>query len=243
LKKLKPILQGDATRRVLCRLAAWYIRLVRVTGRWRMVRGEAAEALWQSDEPFIGCFWHGRLLMMPTAWRQHGQIAVLASRHRDGELVAETVRHLGIAAIRGSSGKGGASALRAMVKALGGGTSVVITPDGPRGPRMRVNDGIVSVAQLSGRTILPASYGARRRIVLDTWDRFVVPLPFTGGVFVWGTPIAVPRDADAEACERARREIEEQLNALTAEADRLVGQRPVAPEPAAGDAKALQDEA
>lgn len=243
MKKVKRILHGGATRRVLCRLMAWYIRLVRLTGRWRSVRAEAAEALWESGEPFIGCFWHGRLLMMPTTWRHHGQVAVLASRHRDGELIAETVRHLGFAVIRGSSGKGGASALRAMVKALGEGVSVGITPDGPRGPRMRVNDGIVTVAQLSGRTILPASYGARRRIVLDTWDRFVVPLPFTGGVFVWGTPIVVPRDADAETCERARLAIEDQLNALTAEADRLVGQRPVAPEPVRRDAEALQDDA
>jgi lysophospholipid acyltransferase (LPLAT)-like uncharacterized protein len=211
---------------------AWYIRLVRLSGRWTAVRSETVEALWAKDEPFIGCFWHGRLLMMPTAWRKGARAAVLASRHRDGQLIAETVRHLGFTAIRGSSGKGGVTALRAMVKALGDGVSVGITPDGPQGPRMRASDGIITVAQLSGRPILPASYGAARRIILGTWDRFVIPLPFTRGVFVWGTPITVPRDADPETLEGARQAVEEQLNALTAEADRLVGQSPVSPAPA-----------
>jgi len=157
------------------------------------------------------------------------EVAVLISHHRDGALVAETVARFGVGVVRGSSGHGGLSALRAMLRALERGVSICITPDGPRGPRMRVSDGIVGVAQRSGRAIVPAAYAASRRLVFGKWDRFLVPLPFSGGVFLWGRPISVPREADAAALEGARLALEEALNRLTAEADRRLGQRPVAP--------------
>ncbi len=219
---------------MLCRLAAWYIWLVHATGRWTTLGGEAVEALWDRGEPFIAGCWHGRLLMMAPAWRRGVPAAVLVSRHRDGELVGGTVAHFGVDTVRGSSSKGGAHALLGMLHALKDGVSVGITPDGPRGPRMRARDGVVTVAQMSGRPIVPVSYAASRRIVLGTWDRFVVPLPFARGVYIWGEPIRVAREADGPEIERARLFVEEQLNRLTAEADRLVGHGPIAPDPAPG---------
>ena len=154
---------------------------------------------------------------------------MLISQHRDGQIIARTVGHFGIKTVAGSSSKGGAQALRAMVKALKAGDCVGITPDGPRGPRMRATDGAVALARLSGAPIIPATFGAARGKVLPSWDRFLVAWPFGRGVIVWGDPIEVPRDADAAQLDASRLRVEGALNAITAEADRLTGRAPVEP--------------
>lgn len=233
---IKRMTASNGVRRVLCALGALYIRLVHLTGRWTVVRGELPDRLWDSGEPFILCFWHGRLLMMPYCWRRDRPIRMLISQHRDGQIIARTVSHFGIDTVTGSSSKGGAQALRAMLATLKEGRYVGITPDGPRGPRMRASDGIVTVARLAGVPVVPVAFGATRRRVLSTWDRFVVPLPFARGVFVWGEPIMVARD---DAAETVRRRIEDALNAVTREADAMTDQAAIepaeAPLPATGD--------
>ncbi|HBC07773.1 MAG TPA: hypothetical protein DC046_09365 [Rhodospirillaceae bacterium] len=226
---LKRILKSDGLRRALCWLGSLYIRLVHATGRWQVIGGDAARAHWAAGRPFILCFWHGRILMMPHCWPRDKAIHMLISQHRDGQIIARTVGHFGIKTVAGSSSKGGAQALRAMVKALKAGDCVGITPDGPRGPRMRATDGAVALARLSGAPIIPATFGAARGKVLQSWDRFLVAWPFGRGVIVWGDPIEVPRDADAAQLDAARLRVEGALNAITAEADRLTGRAPVEP--------------
>jgi len=231
VRPFKRILENDAIRAGLCWLGALYIRLVHATSRYSAVGGEIPRALWDQRRPFILCFWHGRLLMIPYCWDKRHPIRTLTSDHRDGRLVARTTAHLGIPTLIGSSSRGGARAFRAMVRALAQGESIGITPDGPRGPRMRAQAGIVKLARLSGAPIVPVGYSTRRRRVLDTWDRFVVAPPFSRGVFVWGDAIEVEPDADRDSIERARQAVETSLNAVTAEADRLCGAAPVAPAP------------
>jgi lysophospholipid acyltransferase (LPLAT)-like uncharacterized protein len=235
VKASKKILGNETVRRFLCWLGARYIRLVLATGRWTMVRGEASIPYIDAGIPFIFCFWHGRILMMPYAWERRDRAHMLISQHRDGQIIARTVEHFGIRTIAGSTQRGGAAALRTMLKVLRAGDCVGITPDGPRGPRMRASDGIVNVARMAGRPIIPMTFGACRRKVVPSWDRFVVPLPFSRGVFVWGDPIEVPRDMDDAAVEAARVKVEESLNAITAEADRLTGHAPIEPDLAAGE--------
>ena len=156
---------------------------------------------------------------------------MLISQHRDGQLIARTIGHFGFETIVGSSGHGGVRALRSMVKALAGGDCVGITPDGPRGPRMRADNGIVTVARLSGVPVIPVAYSINRGQLLDTWDRFLIAWPFSRGVIVWGEPIHLARDADEATAELIRQRIENNLNAITAEADRLCGRRPIEPTP------------
>ena len=231
-------------RRLACRLAADYIHLVHRSGRWRSRGAEAPAALWDARSPFILALWHGQLMMMPYCWRPGTAMHVLISAHHDGVLIARTIGHLGLDSIRGSTRKSGAQALRTMVRRLGAGECVGITPDGPRGPRRRASEGIVTVARLAGVPILPVAASATRRRVLASWDRFTVALPFSRGTFAWGTPIRIARDADAAALAAARREVEDQLNALTDEADRLCGHAPMAlaPAPADGVGKTQQDD-
>ena len=170
--------------------------------------------------------------MMPYCWDHRKTIYMLISQHRDGQLIARTVGHFGIKTAAGSSTRGGAGALRTMVKALKQGDYVGVTPDGPRGPRMRASEGIVSVARLSGAPVIPAAFGVNRGPTLSSWDSFLVAWPFARGVIVWGDPIYVDREAKGEALETVRRQVEDGLNAVTAEADRLSGRVPVEPAPA-----------
>jgi len=102
---------------------------------------------------------------------------------------------------------------------------------------MRVGAGVIALARLSGAPIIPITYGAARRRVLNTWDRFVFALPFGGGVLVWGEPVHVAPDAGAEAREVARLQLEARLNAICEEADRLCGVPPIEPAPEAGESR------
>ncbi len=239
------IRKSDALRAVGCWIAAQYIRLVWATGRWEIKNAATPERFWRERKPFIIAFWHGRLLILPAMWPTTAKISMLISMHRDGELIARAIGYFGHGTVRGSAAKpgsnkdrGGAAALRGMLKALKANEYVGITPDGPRGPRMRVSDGIVTVARVAGAPIIPCSYSARTRRVLGTWDRFVIPLPFTRGVIVWGEPIYVARDADAGALETARLTVEAGLNAVTVAADNAMGVEPVEPAPVSAPAEA-----
>ena len=234
---VKRVIKSDAARHLSCWLGAQYIRLVRATTRWQIVGSDIPRSFWDKGEPFILAFWHGRLLMMPHCWDYSKPIHVLTSQHRDGLLLADTVAHFDIHTISGSSSKGGAQALRAMVKHLEGGECIGITPDGPRGPRMRASEGIVAVAKLSGTPIIPATFATVKGRNLGSWDRFLVAWPFGRGVIVWDNPIKVPCDADAEALEYARQDLEKALNAITNEADKLTGRETIEPAPAAAQAE------
>jgi lysophospholipid acyltransferase (LPLAT)-like uncharacterized protein len=212
--------------------------MVHATQRWQVVNADVPRRLWAERRPIVGCFWHGRMMLMRYIWTSDLPMAMLISRHRDGRLIARTMERLGISTIAGSSAKsgsskGGASALLVAVKALKSGTSVSITPDGPRGPRMRASPGAVAAARLAGVPLVPASYAVSRRKVLGSWDRFLLPLPFGRGVHVWGEPIQVPADADEATVARIVRHLEDELTRLSDEADRMVGCPTIAPaEPA-----------
>lgn len=229
----KRLMRSRAAKALLCWLVARYVGLVYVTSRWRVIGREPADRLVADDKLFIAAFWHGRLLMAPPGWRTGRPMAVMISRHRDGELIARVVKHLGVETIRGSASKGGSTALRQCVRAIREGRYIGITPDGPRGPRMRAQMGIVVLARIAGVPIVPATYAVSRRKLVKSWDRFLIALPFSRGVYLWGAPIHVPRDADDDEMEACRRALEDALNKLTLEADRLVGVGPVEPAGAA----------
>ncbi len=237
----KRILHTPPIRAFLCWLAAAYIRLVYATSRWETQDAETVNALWDSGTPFIIAFWHGRLFMMPHIWRRNIPIDLLISHHRDGEMLARTIRYFGFDTIRGSSSQGGGGALREILRSLKSGTSIGFTPDGPRGPRMRATEGIISIAKLAGVPIVPSSYAISRRKVLGSWDRFTFPFPFSRGVYIWGTPLSVARDADVETSEAARLTLEQTLNEITDMADRHCGVDAITPEPLPADAQSGAD--
>lgn len=232
---LKRILKSAFAQAVACRFISAYIALVGRSIRWRQINPEIPRAFWEQDKPFIFAFWHGRLLMMTYLWPRTQPVHMLISQHRDGQIIAKTVAFFGVKSIAGSSTRGGVGALRALVKALKNGDNVGITPDGPRGPRMHASDGVIAAARLGGVPILPAANSVQRGRFLRTWDRFLLPCPFTSGVMAWGEPIIVDKNDDPEA---ARRNLETVLVRLQKDADTLCGHTPV--EPAVVDPDTLE---
>jgi lysophospholipid acyltransferase (LPLAT)-like uncharacterized protein len=224
-------MRRERPRAAVCRLAAAYIRLVWRTGRWSIEGATIPERLVAAGRPFVVAFWHGRLLMMPEAWRYSPRFNMVISRHPDGQLIARTVKHLGIDTIVGSSSRGGTSALRAMLRALTDGECVGVTPDGPRGPRMRASAGVVHVARLSGAPIVPLAYSAAPSRLLGSWDRLMVPLPFGRGLIQWGEPIEIATDADEAAVAATIATVEAKLNAMTRALDARLGLKAVEPAP------------
>ena len=214
-------------------LAAWILRAMAATMRREDVGLEHPRGILQRGERAIVAFWHARLLMMPFAYPGE-PTAILISQHRDGEVIAQVAERLGLSVVRGSATRGAARAFREMLQVLNGGSHVVITPDGPRGPRQQVKPGVVELARLSGMPILPLAFGAWPRKVLQSWDRFVIPLPFGRGVYAWGEPIYVPAEASRDAQQGYQKIVQEHLDALVALADARAARSREAAIPAAG---------
>jgi lysophospholipid acyltransferase (LPLAT)-like uncharacterized protein len=226
---------GPPVQAALAWLAAAYIRLVHRTGRWELRCDPATARLVRGRRPFIGAFWHGRMLMIAAAWRAllHElrvksplQPYVISSEHRDGRLMARATARLGIRTVFGSTRRGRVSLLRAASRVLERGQIPVFTPDGPRGPRMRAKSGVVRLAIRAGVPIVPITFAASNQRLLASWDRFALALPFARGVLAFGAPLELDRDADPEV---ARRLLEDRLTELTLEADRALGLPPVGP--------------
>jgi lysophospholipid acyltransferase (LPLAT)-like uncharacterized protein len=216
-------------------LAASYIRLVHRSGRWQLRYDPATAALVRARRPFIGAFWHGRMLMIDAAWRtllaelqmrDALQPYVISSDHRDGRFMAKATARFGLKTVFGSTKHGAVGLLRVARRVLADGQIAVVTPDGPKGPRMRAKPGVVRLAMKMGVPVVPITFAADRQRLLKSWDRFALVWPFSKGVLAFGAPIEVGADADAEAL---RLRLEHELSALTAEADRAVGREPVEP--------------
>ena len=220
---IKSVTGSSVVQSIICWIMFIYMRLLAWTGRWQIVGQEVPEYWVEKGKPFIVAFWHGRLLMMFLAWRYPDRIHILISGHRDGRLISRTIGHFGTRTVVGSRRHGGTSAALGIARLLKKGKVVGVTPDGPSGPRMRVKEGIITLALMSGVPIIPLTYACRPRKVFESWDRFNLPLPFCRGVLMWGAPMEMPGDADAGLKECLRLELETKLQEITDLADEMLG--------------------
>ena len=185
-------------------------------GRWTGMR--------DSGEPFVFALWHGRMLV--PIWEHRGQgVATMASKSKDGEIIARWLAGHGYLPVRGSTKKGGARGVVQLTRFLAQGHPAALTVDGPKGPPRIVQEGIVTLARRAGAWILPVSAAATRPRFLKSWDRYLVPRAFSKNFVVYGEPFRIGREDDASACER----IKTAIDAATAEADRLAGVTPPPP--------------
>jgi hypothetical protein len=194
-------------------LGAVALRALAFTLRVRREEGAVAP-LWAARAPVIYAVWHGRILLLPHLYGRRG-CRVLASRSRDGEVVARWIARFGLVPVRGSSSRGGGEALRRLARALRAGGEVVVVPDGPTGPREVLKPGVIALAHLTGAPIVPMAVGASRDWRLRSWDEFRIPKPFARCVMRFGEPIRVPPDADRAALEAARKDVEAALRTVT----------------------------
>ena len=198
-------------------LGAWALRLLARTLRIRREE-RAVEPLWASHTPAIYVVWHARLLLLPHLYGHRGA-RVLISSSRDGEMVARLVRRFGFEVVRGSSSRGGAGGLRGLARALGEGHSVIVVPDGPRGPAETVKPGVVRLARLTGAPVVPLSFAASAEWRTRSWDGFRIPKPFARCVVRFGEPLRVASSRDRGDDEATRKDVEAALREVTWQVD------------------------
>ena len=237
---LKRLLRSQTAHRVAAWFIAQYVRNVRRLGKITFENQETLDRLVADGQPFVVCYWHNRILLFQYLWRYPTQMHLLISRHRDGRLISRAAAYFGLTTIAGSSSKGGSEALRGMIRVLRAGECVAVTPDGPRGPRMRVSPGVVHTARVAGVPIVPVAFSASKRKVLNTWDRFILPLPFTEICIRVGEPIEVGKDADESMVDVVCQTLEDRLNDMTREIETGWGLHPVEPGPPIERATAMQ---
>jgi lysophospholipid acyltransferase (LPLAT)-like uncharacterized protein len=167
---------------------------------------------------YIYAFWHENILL-PACYYGRPEVRVLISQHADGQLIAEVCRHLGFGLVRGSTTRGGAEAMRQMLRACQE-SHLAITPDGPRGPRRQVQQGLVYLAARTGLPIVPIGIAFKRAWRMRSWDHFAIPRPWSLGTCVCVEPIMVPAEADKEQLEHYRQLVQEAMLRATAMAER-----------------------
>ena len=161
--------------------------------------------------PLIHVLWHNQILVSPYLWRKmfpKRPCVVLTSASKDGAMLASAVKVFGVGAVHGSSSRRGVAALIALKNAAKAGKDLVFTPDGPRGPRYRLQPGVVKIAQSSGASILPLHFDYLSSWRLKTWDAFYVPRPFSKVVITLGDPLTIPKELDREGFEEQRKDLE-----------------------------------
>jgi hypothetical protein len=238
VRLFKRLTKSEAAFALAAFVLALYLRFVFLTSRLTIVNVAALEALQKEGSPYIPAFWHGRMIFLTKVFNRFPGASVLISNHRDGELIARVLHRMGIAAIRGSAArpgkadKGGAGAFREMLRRLKNRGAVVgITPDGPRGPRMRAAPGVIRLAERSGAPIVACAWSGTRCIVFKSWDRLMLPLPFCRAVAMVSDPIWIPDCHDDVEREAARAALEATLNRLTQACDAQLGRALIEPAP------------
>ena len=199
-------------------LIAGIIRTFGFTLRFTVVEDNAGITDGTLDEtPKIWAFWHDRVFTMPVVYERYfGQRrgAVLTSPSGDGELIARVLARFGVGAIRGSSSRRGARALRELTDLIKSGGDVVFTPDGPRGPRHILQPGMIKLAQLTRASVIPIRLEYESAWHLKSWDRFAIPKPFSKIGITFGAPVVIPRRMEADEAETLRSKIQDDLNPL-----------------------------
>ena len=169
----------------------------------------------------IAALWHQRLLpalAYVTKFRRFKPMVII-SRSRDGELIASLAERLGVVPVRGSSTRGGREALMALLRAFKANPAAIHIVDGPTGPKGVVKPGLIGMGQVSRAVILPVIVSAEKAWIAGSWDRFMVPKPFSKVTIRWGEPFVVPKKFDKDHFEVLRKDIEERMREAYKEAD------------------------
>jgi hypothetical protein len=189
--------------------------LIGKTLRIQIINRDVESRLEKQGKAIIYTFWHGRMLYFPYLYRFSNKSTILTSPSEDGEIVARTAKIFGFSSIRGSSFKRGGPALLKMTRSIKEGKAVTMVADGSRGPLYKVQEGIINLAYLTGAPILPVVYGVKNKIQLKTWDRFIIPLPFSKIKVMYGDPVYVDKKTEEIKSKSKLEEIEKKLKEIT----------------------------
>ena len=213
------------TMPLLVELCSFLLYIVFQTLRCRWYGIQKLRELHQRGEGVIYAFWHQRMLAFVYTHRGR-KVCVLVSPHRDGELITQVIHRYGFVTVRGSSRRQSVKGLLGMLESAKVWRELAITPDGPKGPPYRVQPGVIKIAQWTGRYIVPGAYGASQAWEIPSWDRFLIPLPFSRIAVCVGTPLQVPSCATPQKQRELCLQLERELRKVTEQADRLAMEWP-----------------
>jgi lysophospholipid acyltransferase (LPLAT)-like uncharacterized protein len=197
---------------------SFYMWFVYSTSKKTYINYDCLKKRIEKREGTLGAIWHQSLFLFAYRYRHMG-VATMASRSRDGEIISSALKRLGFYIFRGSSSRGGGKGLSEMIQFLKtGGIFAAITVDGPRGPAKKVKPGIIRLAQATGYPIFPLHGWARRKVLIKSWDRTMIPLPFNHLIFICGDPITVPETVDKDGLKSFTDDLESMLQTLSAKA-------------------------
>jgi lysophospholipid acyltransferase (LPLAT)-like uncharacterized protein len=169
--------------------------------------------------PYILTLWHGRIFYLFYYLRRHPDYFLLISPSEDGDLLARLARLMGYSVIRGSTYKKAVSAARSLIKVLRRNQRIIIIADGSRGPRCVAQPGSVQLAGITGAPIFPMTFGAKNKVILNSWDQFAIPLPFTRCALNFSSPISLSQKSSEQTIEEKRLELENALNRISKASD------------------------
>jgi len=230
---LKKIINHSFMGEKLADHVASYIRFTKKHNKFTFEPTDIDD-YFRKHDPFILSVWHGQFLLIPTIRPKDMSATIVVGRHGDAELAAKVVKRFGVTPVRGSGAggrrahrdRGGAKALREAITALKKGDCIVSTADVPPGPAQKVGQGIITMARLSGRPIIPAAIATKRAITFQSWSRLTINLPFSKGALVASDPIYVPRKATPHELEQIRQTLESAMGLVTSRAHALAGRNP-----------------
>ena len=190
MKIKKKLLKNFFIQNILALIASAYIYLVRYTSIIQIKNSKEILKLWENGQPFILAFWHSQLMMVNFSWKSEKKLNILASGHSDGRFGALIAKYLNANNIPTSNSQKKIS-LRPIFELLNNKNYIAITPDGPRGPKEKVSEGIIKIASKTSTIIIPIGFWSSKNFSLNSWDSFLITLPFSKCCFVWGNPIKI----------------------------------------------------
>jgi lysophospholipid acyltransferase (LPLAT)-like uncharacterized protein len=196
----------------------WILWLWAKSARTTVIGEEPYKKLRNEGKPVIILIWHGRIFFAPYFFR-HREIMPLVSPSEDGEIIAQIVSRWGYKALRGSSSHSIVKAWNEMKRELKAGGELIIVPDGPKGPGREMKLGAIKLAEETGASLIPFTFSSSKRKTLNSWDRFLIPKPFTKFVAIYGDPISIGSDLTKQELKEKRQEVEDIMIELDEKAD------------------------
>lgn len=211
MKIKKKILKNFFIQNSIAFIIAIYIYLVRLTSKFNVENSNIPNNFWKKNQPFIFAFWHNQLMMISFSWETNKRINILASGHSDGRLGALIGRYFKLNNIP-TYNKNKKISIKPIFQLLKTNNYIGVTPDGPRGPNKKVSEGIIKISKSSQVPIIPIGFWSSNNFSLNSWDSFLITLPFSNCKFVWGEPIFVPKNTTENEIKKYQIILEDKIN-------------------------------
>jgi lysophospholipid acyltransferase (LPLAT)-like uncharacterized protein len=207
----KRLAKNFLIQKILALIAAIYIHVVLLTSSIKHINNSIPEKYWKNDQPFILAFWHSQLMMISFSWKNKKKLNILASGHSDGRLGATIGKYFKLNNIP-TYDKNKNISLRPIFKLLQQKDYIGIAPDGPRGPKEKISEGIIKIAKKSRIPIIPIGFWSSKNFQLKSWDSFLISLPFSKCSFVWGAAMEIPENLTDQEIINFQNKLEDNIN-------------------------------